>query len=29
MIQLDQISKAYGPVTALDGLSLCVPAGSL
>ncbi|MCX5932114.1 MAG: ABC transporter ATP-binding protein [Cyanobacteria bacterium] len=29
MIQLDQISKAYGPVTALDGLSLSVPAGSL
>ncbi|MDM7936385.1 MAG: ABC transporter ATP-binding protein [Cyanobium sp. CZS 48M] len=29
MIQLDQISKAYGPVTALDGLSLRVPAGSL
>ncbi|MCP9801474.1 ABC transporter ATP-binding protein [Synechococcus sp. RedBA-s] len=29
MIQLDQISKAYGSVTALDGLSLRVPAGSL
>ncbi len=29
MIHLDQISKAYGPVVALDGLSLHVPAGSL
>lgn len=29
MIQLDQISKMYGPVTALDGLNLRVPAGSL
>ncbi|CAK6693799.1 ATP-binding cassette domain-containing protein [Synechococcus sp. BA-124 BA4] len=29
MIQLDQISKTYGSVIALDGLSLRVPAGSL
>lgn len=29
MIQLDQVSKTYGSVTALDGLSLRVPAGSL
>lgn len=29
MIQLDQLSKSFGPVTALDGLSLHVPAGSL
>lgn len=29
MIHLDHISKAYGPVVALDGLSLHVPAGSL
>ncbi|WP_185465908.1 MULTISPECIES: ABC transporter ATP-binding protein [unclassified Synechococcus] len=29
MIQLDQLSKSFGPVTALDGFSLHVPAGSL
>ena len=29
MIQLDQLSKRYGDLQALDGVSLNVPAGCL